>query len=397
MILPLALVERWPSEYNGEQPDRTKIKNNFSNIEAALQQTTREALLLYHEIGLLIKYQRNPHEVTNKKSASYIFNKQIDPIIRSKQDQLNILLKYSDFPAMVVAAFKEARLMDKSLYWKNKKSIETPVLVRGIANGKICDYVQDRGIDYYFMESGYLGNYPSRNNDGGKKIYHRIQKNAMQQNFIIDVPDDRWKKLCAWNKDLQYQGWRNPGSKILLIAPSEKPCKYYGIDRQEWLFQTIEEIKKYTDREIVVREKTSRSSRSQSTIYDALANDVWATVTYNSIASLESVHYGIPAFALAPTAADPVCSKDLSQIETPFMPDENFVYKWLCSVAYGQFSLTEMLSGEAWQIVIQNDERPKIKSYRALTSIHESVPEDELAEKLTKFTIVPNNDNQKLP
>jgi hypothetical protein len=183
----------------------------------------------------------------------------------------------------------------------------------------------------------------------------------MQQDYMLDVPDDRWQALCRFNNDLTYAGWRQPGSKILVVAPSQKPCKYYGIDRQEWLAQTIEEIKKYTDREIVVREKTSRSSRSQSTIYDALANDVWATVTYNSIAALESVHYGIPAFALAPTAADPVCSKDLSQIETPFIPDENFVYKWLCSVAYGQFSLTEMLSGEAWQIVLSNDERPVIK------------------------------------
>jgi hypothetical protein len=390
MILPLALVERWPSEYDGEQPVRTNIKNNFSNIEEALQQTTREALLLYHEIGLLIKYQRDPLEfpVTNKKSASYIFNKQIDPMIRSKQDQLSILLKYSDFPAMVVAAFKEAKLMDKSLYWQNKESIETPVLVRGIANGKICDHVQDRGIDYYFMESGYLGNYPSRNNDGGKKIYHRIQKNAMQQNFMLDVPDDRWKKLCAWNKDLQYQGWRNPGSKILLVAPSDKPCKYYGINRHEWLEQTIQTLQTHTDRPIVVREKASRSNRSQNTLYEALADDIWAVVTYNSIASVEAVHFGVPAFTLAPTGADPVCSKDLGQIESPFKPDENFVYKWLSSIAYGQFSLTEMISGEAWQMVLQNNERPKIKSHNSVTAPEENVPNDEPAEMLTKCTIV---------
>ena len=56
MILPLALVERWPSDYDGEKPISTKIKNNFSGIEEALQQTTREALLLYHEIALLTEY-----------------------------------------------------------------------------------------------------------------------------------------------------------------------------------------------------------------------------------------------------------------------------------------------------------------------------------------------------
>jgi hypothetical protein len=390
MILPLALVERWPSEYDGERPTRTEIKNNFSTIEEALKETTREAVLLYHEIVLLQKYQRDPDQfaVTNKKSASYIFNKQIDPILRTKRDQLNVLLKYSDFPAMVVAAYRDAKLMDKSLYWDNKESIETPVLVRGIANGKICDYIQQRGIDYYFMESGYLGNYPSRNNEGGKKIYHRIQKNAMQQTHMLNVPDDRWKKLCAWNKDLQYQGWRNPGSKILLVAPSDKPCKYYGINRRKWLKETIATLEKHTDRPIFVREKSPRWNRSQNTLYEALADDVWAVVTYNSIAAVEAVHFGIPAFTLAPTAADPVCSKDLSQIESPFKPDENFVYKWLSSIAYGQFSMSEMISGEAWQMVLQNDERPKIKSYNSATSPEEYVDNDESAEMLTKFPIV---------
>ena len=375
MILPLALVERWPSDYDGEKPDRTEIKNQFETIEQALKHTTHESLLLYREILLLEKHRRDPDffPVENKKSKSHNFNKKLDPILVSKNKKLSVQLKYSDFPAMVVAAYTDAQLMDKSLYWDNYNTITQPVLVRGIANGKICNHARSLGRDYYFMESGYLGNYPSHQNDGGKKIYHRIVKNAMQQDRMLDVPDDRWQALCRFNNDLTYAGWRTPGSKILVVAPSQKPCKYYGIDRQEWLAQTIEEIKKYTDREIIIREKTPRWERSQRTIYDALANDVWAIVTYNSIAALESVHYGIPAFALAPTAADPVCSKDLSQIETPFIPDENFVYKWLCSVAYGQFSLTEMLSGEAWQIVLSNDERPVIKQSPTVNFIEDTL------------------------
>lgn len=366
MILPLALVERWPSEYDAdnERPINAQIKEKFETMEEALAHTTRQATLLYYEICLLERFRRDPEHfpVENKKSSAYVHNKKLDPLLRSKREQLSILLKYSDFPAMVVAAYKNAKLMDKSKYWENRDSIAEPVLVRGIANGKICDYVQSQAQDYYFIESGYLGNYPSRNNDGGRKIYHRIEKNAMQQQRMLDVPDDRWKKLCKFNKDLIYRGWKKSGSKILVVVPSDKPCKYYGIERNSWLETVVAEIKKYTDRDIVVREKQPRWDRSQNTIYQAIDDDVWALVTYNSIAAVEAVHYGIPAFALAPTAADPVCSKNLQEIETPFMPNENFVYKWLSSIAYGQFSMDEMISGEAWQIVLSNDDRASIKS-----------------------------------
>jgi hypothetical protein len=65
------------------------------------------------------------------------------------------------------------------------------VLIRGISSGKIADQVTKRGQDYYFIETGYLGNYRSDNNQTGRKIYHRIVKNAMQHNTIMDVSDDR--------------------------------------------------------------------------------------------------------------------------------------------------------------------------------------------------------------
>jgi hypothetical protein len=75
---------------------------------------------------------------------------------------------------------------------------------------------------------------------------------------------------------------------------------------------------------------------------------------------VEAIQYGIPAFGLAPTAADPVCSNDLSQIENPRMPNEEVVYRWLCSIAYSQFSLDEILTGQAWQMVLENAQRPTL-------------------------------------
>jgi hypothetical protein len=91
-----------------------------------------------------------------------------------------------------------------------------------------------------------------------------------------------------------------------------------------------------------------------------LDDDIYALVTYNSIATVEAIQHGIPAFGLAPTAADPVCSNDLKQIENPVMPDEEKIYKWLCSIAYSQFSLDEILTGQAWEMVLENAQRPTI-------------------------------------
>jgi hypothetical protein len=157
---------------------------------------------------------------------------------------------------------------------------------------------------------------------------------------------------------MKYHGWKKPGSKILVVLPTEKPFQYYEQDRDEWIKNVEQTIRAHSDREIVWRQKAGRGERSNNTIYHALDQDIYCLVTYNSVAAVEAIQHGIPAFALAPTAAAPVCSGDLTQIENPVMPDEDVIYKWLCSIAYGQFNLTEILTGRAWELVIENESRP---------------------------------------
>jgi hypothetical protein len=231
-------------------------------------------------------------------------------------------------------------------------------LIRGIAAGNYAKQALAENRDFYFIETGYLGNYRCDNNQTGRKIYHRIEKNSMQQSRILDVPDDRWQSLVKFNPTLQYKGWRKPGSKILLIMSTDKPFEYYGHSRQAWIDSTVAAIRQHTDREIVIRDKAGRGERTNDTIYDALANDIYAVVTYNSIAAVEAIQSGIPAFSCAPTAASMVSTADLTRIENPVKPDEYVIRKWLNSIAYGQFSLTELLTGQAWRLVQENEQRP---------------------------------------
>jgi hypothetical protein len=158
--------------------------------------------------------------------------------------------------------------------------------------------------------------------------------------------------LCRWFPHLRWNGWKKQGSKILVVAPSEKPCKFYGIDLHEWKKDIVKTLSLHTDRQIIVREKApKRQQRTNFTIYDQLNQDIFAVVTYNSIAATEAVAYGVPTFIQAPNAASPVSSSDITNIETPFYPDEDLILKWCRNLSYGQFSNRELLNGNAWKIL----------------------------------------------
>jgi hypothetical protein len=344
MILPLAVVDRCPMEEYQLQHE--------NDLVAALKHINRDALALYYELERLRKQFRNTDGKEDKR-----IDKNLDVVIREKEERLFRMIKFNDYPAMIMAAYPDAKLITSYDYKRTRDNITDPILIRGISSGGHARHAIEHKRDFYFIETGYLGNYRCDNNTTGRKIYHRIEKNSMQQSRIMDVPDDRWRELCAFNPTLNYQGWRKPGSKILLIMSTDKPFEYYGTTRDKWIAKTVKTLKKHSDREIVIREKNGRGERTNDTIYDAF-DDVWAVVTYNSIAAVEAIQHGIPALCTAPTAASSVTTGDFKQIENPPRLSEDVIYKWLSSVAYGQFSLNEILTGQAWSLVQENEQRP---------------------------------------
>jgi hypothetical protein len=203
---------------------------------------------------------------------------------------------------------------------------------------------------FYYMDTGYFGNERSTDNPNGWKYWHRIVKNNLQHGEIIARPNDRFKKF---NKT--FSPWKKSGNKILVAAPDDKPCKFYGITKDQWVAETVAKIKEHTDRPVVVRERApKRIDRIiTDTLQKALDDDVFALVTYNSVAAIESVFHGIPAFTMAPAnAASPVALQDLSKIETPYYADKDKLYAWGCHLAYGQFHTTELRNGQALEMLL---------------------------------------------
>jgi hypothetical protein len=202
------------------------------------------------------------------------------------------------------------------------------------------------------MDTGYFGNEKTGSNPNGWKYWHRIVKNNLQHGEIIARPDDRFKhfnkKFKSWNKD---------GRAILIAMPDEKPCKFYGIELEEWLEETVDIIKQNTDRPIVVRQRAAKriDRIATDTLEEALSKDIFALVTFNSVAAVESIFHGIPAFTTAPAnAASPVALQDLTKIENPYYPVQDKLYAWGCHLAYGQFHTSELKSGKAKEMLLES-------------------------------------------
>jgi hypothetical protein len=238
------------------------------------------------------------------------------------------------------------KLVDSNHF--NYEETEGPIAFRGITKKTLIEKCKADQRDFYYMDTGYFGNV-----DKTFKMWHRVVKNDLQHTGpLLDLPGDRWETLCRWFPHLRWNGWKKQGSKILVVAPSEKPCKFYGIDLHEWKTDIVKTLSLHTDRQIIVREKApKRQQRTNFTIYDQLNQDIFAVVTYNSIAATEAVAYGVPTFIQAPNAASPVSSSDITNIETPFYPDEDLILKWCRNLSYGQFSNRELLNGNAWKIL----------------------------------------------
>ena len=224
--------------------------------------------------------------------------------------------------------------------WEKQQNTMTPAVIRGITKQKQMNGCRAAGRDFYYMDTGYFGN-------GKRKLYHRITKNDVQ-NFgpIIDRPGDRLQ-ATGFQPHKFYRG-----TNILLEPPSQKLLNLYDINLEEWLQNTQDEIKKYTDRPVITGLKQTRASRvSDNTMEMALAQDVHCLVTFSSIAAGEALLLGKPAITLGPNAAATLCSQSLSEIENPKIPTLDEVAAWARHIAYCQFTEVEMRNGTAWKIL----------------------------------------------
>ena len=187
--------------------------------------------------------------------------------------------------------------------------------------------------NFYYMDHGYFNQSTrsfenKRTNVLDMNGYFRIVYNNFIHNGDGDYPDDRLKKL-----KLNFLEQRKSGDEIILSEPSDTMKKVYNV--QDWVNKTKNIIKKFSDRKIIVHNKFSKKPLNE------LLKTAWCFVSLQSTAGFNAMVNGTPAYFTEPSL------KSINRIEEIENPKIN--YKIFNNLAYGQWTLNEMQSGEAWE------------------------------------------------
>jgi hypothetical protein len=167
--------------------------------------------------------------------------------------------------------------------------------------------------------------------------FYRWHVNAPQMREIYPVPADRWNALQLGQ---EVKPWRKSGRHIVLA--DTLPDYWNLFSDPGWTARTLAQLKQYTDREIIVRDKESKVP-----LFEHL-KDAHCLVAHGSIAAVEAVVMGCPVFVDPISAAALVGKTDFSQIESPAYPERD---QWLHSLAYCQFNEAELVDGTLWRLI----------------------------------------------
>lgn len=187
--------------------------------------------------------------------------------------------------------------------------------------------------------------------------------------YCDDKPDpQRWEKLKN-NLDIKVKDYRKNGDHVLILLQRNGGWSMNGLDVQDWAISAITQIRKHTDRPIVVRahpgdgrakhylarksplckikfSKAVRLSTNQSLIDDL--ENCWAAVNYNSSPTVGAAIEGVPIFVTDPECSQcaEIANTDLSKIDNPVLYDRQ---AWLQRLAMSHWNFDELKSGECWR------------------------------------------------
>tara|TARA_B110000503_G_scaffold142564_1_gene239764 strand:+ start:1234 stop:2151 length:918 start_codon:yes stop_codon:yes gene_type:complete len=179
--------------------------------------------------------------------------------------------------------------------------------------------------------------------------------------FDSIVDSNRWKQIST-DYNISLKDWRTNGDHILICVQRNNGWSMQGKNVVKWLDSTVKQLRKYTDRPIVVRGHPGDKSAKQylniksdqwklsknENLTDDFKN-AWAVITYNSSPGVAAAIEGIPLFVTDPypqvSQAHAVANLQLSQIENPKVFER---LQWIEKICMSHWKFEELNNGSAW-------------------------------------------------
>jgi len=244
---------------------------------------------------------------------------------------------------------------------------KTPIVFRGMARSFLIKECVKNNVDFYYVDTGY---FPQKS-----KLWHRFTKNNFQvlnhlsseeisQRTDIKIIKNKFYEITKEHFDDYKPLKKVIGSKILIAPPTAKVFKHYDYKVSKWISETIEKIKKFTDKEIIVRQKPkSRKVRiNDDKFLDQLKKDnIHCVVTFSSIISVEAILNGYPVITLGPNAASYLSESKIENIENPYFPDADKIKEHMLYLSACQFKKEDFSNGYALKTLneLQYDQKHK--------------------------------------
>lgn len=243
--------------------------------------------------------------------------------------------------------------------WVHEGSPNTPHLRLRKA---VADF-QKKNNKHTIIVDSNLFNYKSKNNPVHYSRYSMDGVFPTTGNYFWDNPDPcRWQQISR-DLGITLKDWRTSGDHILICTQRNGGWSMKGLPVISWLEYVVSEIKKYSDRPIIVRghpgdkdavkylkDKPGKYTISKNeNILDDFRN-AWAVINYNSTPAVAASIEGIPAFVTDPvpqtSQAYTVANFDLSKLESPELKERQI---WIERLAMCHWHFGELSNGAAWQ------------------------------------------------
>jgi hypothetical protein len=232
---------------------------------------------------------------------------------------------------------------------------------------KIWDSYRRQGKPVIVLEVGGI-----RRNQSFKIGINGINGKADFANQEFD--DKRWPLFKH-----TLQPWSTTGELIVICGQHDASEQWKGMPKMDkWIKQQILEIRKSTDRTILVRPHPRniiniseaefknvkvRLPRRDYKTYDdtdfkATLKSTWAVINHSSNPAMEAVFNGIPVFVSADSLCREVGNTDLVDINTPAMPNR---MQWANKLSYTEWFEPEIEQGLPWARIKKRLEEKYIK------------------------------------